>query len=284
MGVTIAKSVNEACAVLAENPATTVLAGGTDLMVQANRGMQSMDSVLDLSRIPELKEWTLEDSEIVLGAGISYTDLAEPQIATVVPALAQAARTVGSPQIRNAGTLGGNLATASPAGDTIPVLVAMDAVLQLKSSSGNREVAITDFITGVKTNALQAGEIIQSITMPVFQGPQEFLKVGTRNAMVISVVSLALVTDYLGKKLRVGVGSVSPVPFRATAAEEFISQEFDWETNSSLSEEVIKEFSDMVADSTKPIDDHRGTADYRKHAVGVLAKRALERVCEGKRS
>jgi len=284
MGVTIAKSVNEACAVLAENPATTVLAGGTDLMVQANRGMHSMDSVLDLSRIPELKEWTLDDSEIVLGAGISYTDLAEPQIATVVPALAQAARTVGSPQIRNAGTLGGNLATASPAGDTIPVLVAMDAVLQLKSSSGNREVAITDFITGVKTNALQAGEIIQSITMPVFQGPQEFLKVGTRNAMVISVVSLALVTDYLGKKLRVGVGSVSPVPFRATAAEEFISQEFDWETNSSLSEKVINKFSDMVADSTKPIDDHRGTADYRKHAVGVLAKRALERVCEGKRS
>ncbi|MDP6323349.1 MAG: xanthine dehydrogenase family protein subunit M [Acidimicrobiales bacterium] len=284
MGVTIAKSVNEACAVLAENPATTVLAGGTDLMVQANRGMKSMDSVLDLSRVPELKEWTLEDSEIVLGAGISYTDLAKPQIATVVPALAQAARTVGSPQIRNAGTLGGNLATASPAGDTIPVLVAMDAVLQLKSSSGNREVAITDFITGVKTNALQAGEIIQSITMPVFQGPQEFLKVGTRNAMVISVVSLALVTDYLGKKLRVGVGSVSPVPFRATAAEEFISQEFDWETNSSLSEEVINKFSDMVADSTKPIDDHRGTADYRKHAVGVLAKRALERVCEGKRS
>jgi len=284
MGVTIAKSVNEACAVLAENPATTVLAGGTDLMVQANRGMHSMDSVLDLSRIPELKEWTLDDSEIVLGAGISYTDLAEPQIATVVPALAQAARTVGSPQIRNAGTLGGNLATASPAGDTIPVLVAMDAVLQLKSSSGNREVAITDFITGVKTNELQAGEIIQSITMPVFQGPQEFLKVGTRNAMVISVVSLALVTDYLGKKLRVGVGSVSPVPFRATAAEEFISQEFDWETNSSLSEKVINKFSDMVADSTKPIDDHRGTADYRKHAVGVLAKRALERVCEGKRS
>ncbi|MAT63385.1 MAG: xanthine dehydrogenase family protein subunit M [Actinomycetota bacterium] len=279
MGVIIAKSLNEACVVLAENPATTVLAGGTDLMVQANRGMQSMDSVLDLSRILELKEWTLKDSEIVLGAGISYTDLAEPQIATVVPALAQAARTVGSPQIRNAGTLGGNLATASPAGDTIPVLVAMDAVLQLKSSSGNREVAITDFITGVKSNALQAGEIIQSITMPVFQGPQEFLKVGTRNAMVISVVSLALVTDYLGRKLRVGVGSVSPVPFRATEAEEFISQEFDWEKNSSLSEKVINKFSDMVADSTKPIDDHRGTADYRKHAVGILAKRALERVC-----
>ena len=284
MGVIIAKSVNEACAVLAENPATTVLAGGTDLMVQANRGAHSLESVLDLSRIPELKNWALEGSEMVLGAGISYTDLADPQIAALVPALTQAARTVGSPQIRNAGTLGGNLATASPAGDTIPVLVAMDAVLQLISSTENREVAITEFITGVKTNALKPGEIIQSIKMPVFQGPQEFLKVGTRNAMVISVVSLALVTDYLGKKLRVGVGSVSPVPFRATAAEEFIAQEFDWETNSALSEKVINKFSELVADSTKPIDDHRGTADYRKHAVGVLAKRALERVCAGEKS
>jgi CO/xanthine dehydrogenase FAD-binding subunit len=284
MGVIIAKSVNEACAVLAENPATTVLAGGTDLMVQANRGAHSLESVLDLSRIPELKNWSLEGSEMVLGAGISYTDLADPQIAALVPALTQAARTVGSPQIRNAGTLGGNLATASPAGDTIPVLVAMDAVLQLKSSTENREVAITEFITGVKTNALKPGEIIQSIKMPVFQGPQEFLKVGTRNAMVISVVSLALVTDFLGRKLRVGVGSVSPVPFRATAAEEFIAQEFDWETNSALSEKVINKFSELVADSTKPIDDHRGTADYRKHAVGVLAKRALERVCAGEKS
>ena len=284
MGVIIAKSVNEACAVLAENPATTVLAGGTDLMVQANRGAHSLESVLDLSRITELKNWALEGSEMVLGAGISYTDLADPQIAALVPALTQAARTVGSPQIRNAGTLGGNLATASPAGDTIPVLVAMDAVLQLKSSTENREVEITEFITGVKTNALKPGEIIQSIKMPVFQGPQEFLKVGTRNAMVISVVSLALVTDYLGRKLRVGVGSVSPVPFRASAAEEFISQEFDWETNSALSEKVINKFSELVADSTKPIDDHRGTADYRKHAVGVLAKRALERVCAGEKS
>jgi len=269
---------------LAENPATTVLAGGTDLMVQANRGAHSLESVLDLSRIPELKNWALEGSEMVLGAGISYTDLADPQIAALVPALTQAARTVGSPQIRNAGTLGGNLATASPAGDTIPVLVAMDAVLQLKSSTENREVEITEFITGVKTNALKPGEIIQSITVPVFRGPQEFLKVGTRNAMVISVVSLALVTDYLGRKLRVGVGSVSPVPFRATAAEEFIAQEFDWETNSALSEKVINKFSELVADSTKPIDDHRGTADYRKHAVGVLAKRALERVCAGEKS
>ena len=281
MGVTIAKSVNEACAVLAENPATTVLAGGTDLMVQVNRGAKSLESVLDLSRILELKKWSIEGSEIVLGAGISYTDLTNPQLAKLVPALAQAARTVGSPQIRNAGTLGGNLATASPAGDTIPALVAMDAFLKLKSSTETREVSMTEFVTGVKTNVLKPGEIIESVRIPVFEGPQEFLKVGTRNAMVISVVSLALVKDHLGRKLRVGVGSVSPVPFRAAAAEEFISHEFDWETNSGPSEKVISKFSELVADSTEPIDDHRGTANYRKHAVKVLAKRALERVCEG---
>ena len=281
MGVIIAKSVNEACDVLAENPATTVLAGGTDLMVQVNRGAKSLESVLDLSRILELKKWSIEGSEIVLGAGISYTDLTNPQLAKLVPALAQAARTVGSPQIRNAGTLGGNLATASPAGDTIPALVAMDAFLKLKSSTETREVSITEFVTGVKTNVLKPGEIIESVRIPVFEGPQEFLKVGTRNAMVISVVSLALVKDHLGRKLRVGVGSVSPVPFRAAAAEEFISHEFDWETNSGPSEKVISKFSELVADSTEPIDDHRGTANYRKHAVKVLAKRALERVCEG---
>ena len=281
MGVIIAKSVNEACDVLAENPATTVLAGGTDLMVQVNRGAKSLESVLDLSRILELKKWSIEGSEIVLGAGISYTDLTNPQLAKLVPALAQAARTVGSPQIRNAGTLGGNLATASPAGDTIPALVAMDAFLKLKSSIETREVSMTEFVTGVKTNVLKPGEIIESVRIPVFEGPQEFLKVGTRNAMVISVVSLALVKDHLGRKLRVGVGSVSPVPFRAAAAEEFISHEFDWETNSGPSEKVISKFSELVADSTEPIDDHRGTANYRKHAVKVLAKRALERVCEG---
>ena len=281
MGVIIAKSVNEACDVLAENPATTVLAGGTDLMVQVNRGAKSLESVLDLSRILELKKWSIEGSEIVLGAGISYTDLTNPQLAKLVPALAQAARTVGSPQIRNAGTLGGNLATASPAGDTIPALVAMDAFLKLKSSTETREVSMTEFVTGVKTNVLKPGEIIESVRIPVFEGPQEFLKVGTRNAMVISVVSLALVKDHLGRKLRVGVGSVSPVPFRAAAAEEFISHEFDWETNSGPSEKVISKFSELVADSTEPIDDHRGTANYRKHAVKVLAKRALERVRAG---
>ena len=279
MGVIVAKSVNEACALLAENPDTTVLAGGTDLMVQVNKGASSLENVVDLTRISELKGWTINDSEIVLGSGISYSDLSKPELASILPALAQASRTVGSPQIRNAGTLGGNLATASPAGDTIPVLVAMNAILKLRSSKGQREISVDEFVTGVKSNALHAGEIIESVRLPLLEGPQEFLKVGIRNAMVISVVSLALLVDDKGKNLRVGVGSVSPVPFRATEAEEFIAGEFDWENYSQLSEKVKSRFSKLVADSTKPIDDHRGTSEYRKHSVAVLAKRALERVC-----
>ncbi len=157
MGVIVAKSVNEACALLAENPDTTVLAGGTDLMVQVNKGASSLENVVDLTRISELKEWTINDDEIVLGSGISYSDLSKPELASILPALAQASRTVGSPQIRNAGTLGGNLATASPAGDTIPVLVAMNAILNLRSSTGQREISVDEFVTGVKSNALHAG-------------------------------------------------------------------------------------------------------------------------------
>ena len=281
MGVIIAKSVSEACAVLAENPATTVLAGGTDLMVQVNKGTSSFENVVDLTRIAELKKWVIRDDEILLGSGISYADLSKPELAAILPALAQASRTVGSPQIRNAGTLGGNLATASPAGDTIPVLVAMNAILKLRSSTGQREIPVDEFVTGVKSNALNAGEIIESVRIPVLEGPQEFLKVGIRNAMVISVASLALLVDAQGKSLRVGVGSVSPVPFRASSAEEFIEEEFDWENYGQLPEKVKSKFSKLVADSTKPIDDHRGTAEYRKHSVAVLAKRALERVCVG---
>ena len=269
---------------LAENPATTVLAGGTDLMVQVNKGTSSFENVVDLTRIAELKKWVIRDDEILLGSGISYADLSKPELAAILPALAQASRTVGSPQIRNAGTLGGNLATASPAGDTIPVLVAMNAILKLRSSTGQREIPVDEFVTGVKSNALNAGEIIESVRIPVLEGPQEFLKVGIRNAMVISVASLALLVDAQGKSLRVGVGSVSPVPFRASSAEEFIEEEFDWENYSQLPEKVKSKFSKLVADSTKPIDDHRGTAEYRKHSVAVLAKRALERVCVGTES
>ncbi|MBC8194810.1 MAG: FAD binding domain-containing protein [Acidimicrobiia bacterium] len=278
--VTIATSLEDACAALAADPDSLVLAGGTDLMVEVNRGSRRIGNVVTLNRVPELGAWRRDGGQLRLGAGVTFGEISRPEIASLLPALAQAARTVGSPQIRNAATLGGNIATASPAADSLPVLVALDAVLELCSSAGRREVAVADFVTGVKQTCLLPGELIEAVRVPVLDGPQEFCKVGTRNAMVISVASLALLVDRGSRRIRVGLGSVSPRPLRATAAEEHISQRLDWDTGGHPGETAIGEFADLVAGSATPINDHRSSARYRSHAVGVLAGRALARVLE----
>ena len=193
--MTIARTLDDACAALAEHPEARLLAGGTDLMVGVNRGQVDLDHVVVLDRVDELRAWHRTGDDLVLGAGLTYSDLGRGDLPGLLPALAQSARTVGSPQIRNAGTLGGNLATASPAGDPLPVLAALDATVLLRSATGGRELPLAGFVTGVKQNALEPDELIEAVRVPVLDGPQEFLKVGTRNAMVISVVSLALVVD-----------------------------------------------------------------------------------------
>jgi CO/xanthine dehydrogenase FAD-binding subunit len=151
-------------------------------MVDVNAGRLRPDAVVALRKVPELRGWRRVDGHVELGAGLTYTDLERPALAELVPALAQAARTVGSPQIRNAGTLGGNIATASPAGDTLPVLAAMDAVVTCASMLGVRELSLPELVTGPKRTTLRPGELIVSVRVPVLQGPQEFLKVGTRNS------------------------------------------------------------------------------------------------------
>ena len=246
-------------------------------MVEVNHGHRKFGDVLTLDQIPGLSQWERNGDVLRLGSGLTYTALADPILAGLVPGLAQAARTVGSPQIRNAGTLGGNLATASPAGDTIPVLAALDAVVELRSTDSRREVPVTDFITGVKRNDLRPGELIEAVRVPVAHGPQEFLKVGTRNAMVISVVSLAMVVDLTDRRVRVGLGAVSPIPERATEAEGFIDGLVDWDRSEPLDGTTADRFADLVAGAASPIDDHRGSAAYRRHALGVLARRALVR-------
>ena len=275
--MTIATSLEDACSALASHPDALVLAGGTDLMVAVNRGDLPVDHVVAIGRVPELRGWRREGDHVRLGAALTYTDLLQPDLAVLQPALAQAARSVGSPQIRNTGTLGGNVATGSPAGDTIPVLAALDAVLELRSASGTREMRLDEFVTGVKRTALEGGELIEAIRVPVLDGPQEFCKVGTRNAMVISVVSLALVVDRSGRTVRVGLGSVAPAPLRATEAEAYIGGHLDWDGGRPPSAEVVDRFTELVVGATSPIDDHRGSARYRRHAVGVLAGRALAR-------
>ena len=276
MSVLIATSLDEAVNLLAEDTSRQVLAGGTDFVVEANYRHRDPVDVVVIDRLPELLGWQRDGDDLVIGAGVTYTTLQSTELAKLVPGLAQAARTVGSPQIRNAGTLGGNLATASPAGDTIPVLAALDASVNCVSVDGRRSVELGDLITGVKRTSLRPGELIESIRVPVLDGPQEFLKIGTRNAMVISVASLALVVDWPGERAAIGLGSVAPGPLRADIAEAFLADSVDWDRR-TLSVEAADEAAELVRSAATPIDDHRSTAAYRSHGVGVLARRALRR-------
>lgn len=358
MNVKVARTLSEVCELLAENPEAEVLAGGTDFMVEVNYRHRSPKAVVAISGVRELAGWRVEegsssevgadgsrDSDVSagdgdakvdagdaarygtlwIGANLTYTEMANPDFARLLPALTQAARTVGSPQIRNAGTIGGNLGTASPAGDTLPVLAALDAKISLCSTEGSRELALSDFITGPKQTALRQGEIIEGVRVPLAAMPVgatgggarekeggdgrqgssdslhrneavnrsddgssgsnidssigrgEFLKVGTRNAMVISVAGLALIARHDIHKVCVGLGSVAAVPVRPTEAEEWISPRLDWQQRSPLDPSDVETFGEMVAQAASPIDDHRSTAVYRSHAIGVMAKRALVR-------
>jgi CO/xanthine dehydrogenase FAD-binding subunit len=279
MTVTVPSSLADALDALAQDPTLFVLAGGTDVMVQVNDGVREPGPVLALGAVRELRSVRREADDVVLGAALTYTDLMGEAVASTVPALAHAARTVGSPQIRNAGTLGGNLATASPAGDTLPVLVALGAGVEVSSATGTRVVPILDFLTGPKTTSLAPGELVVAVRVPVHRGPQEYLKVGVRNAMVISVASLALVVDLDRRSLGIGLGSVGPTALDAPEACAWGANAFEWHEDRVVvpALDVGEAFAARVAGAARPIDDHRGLASYRRHAIGVMARRALRR-------
>ena len=281
--ILIPRSIADACATLATNPDATVLAGGTDLMVEINAGHRRPTAVVSLGALDELASWQelgrdVPPPTLVLGAGLTYTALMSGRLAERLPALAAASRTVGSPQIRNAGTLGGNLGTASPAGDTLPVLAALDATVDLVSSSGERSLRLEEFITGPKLTARRSDELIAAVRFPAPEGPQQFLKVGTRNAMVIAAVSLAAVVDRPTRSIRLALGSVGPTSIRAHDAEAWLADRLDWEMTTAPDPTLLAELARRVSASARPIDDHRSTADYRRHAAGVLAVRAVRRM------
>ena len=271
----------DALVALDGDPALTVLAGGTDLMVDINYGRHRPGDVLSLRRLAELQDGRAETGpggdSVVLGAGTTYTALLGPELSGLLPALAQAARTVGSPQIRNTGTIGGNLATGSPAGDTLPVLAAHEATVELASAQGRRTLPVADFLLGPKLTALAPGELITAVRVPVVRGPAEFLKIGVRNAMVIAVANCALVVDTERRTLRCALGSVGPVPVRDPDTERWVAARLDWDGGAAPDPAVGEEFGRRIAAASRPIDDHRATADYRRHAVGVMARRALAR-------
>jgi CO/xanthine dehydrogenase FAD-binding subunit len=270
-------TLDDALAALADDPSRTVLAGGTDLMVDLNYGRLRPAGVVSLRRVPELRGWHVEGDEVVLGAATTYTELLDPALARVVPALAAASRTVGSPQIRNTGTIGGNLGTASPAGDTLPVLFAVDAHVELASASGRRTLPVAKLVLGPKRTALAPGELVTAVRLPVAAGPQEFLKVGVRNAMVIAIASCALVVDLERRTIGCALGSVGPVPVRDAAAEAWVTTRIDWDGRRLSHQSVSDGFGRRMAAASTPIDDHRSPAGYRRHAVEVLVRRAMER-------
>lgn len=272
------RSWREALEAKAEHPEATPLAGGTDVMVDLNFDRSRPDFLLDLSRVGELRAWWPDNGTVRVGAGVSYTRIIT-ELGAMMPGLSIASRTVGSPQIRNRGTVGGNLGSASPAGDAHPPLLASDAVVEVESVRGRRAIPIDDFFTGVKRNALQPDELIAAFVMPPAAGPQQFSKIGTRNAMVIAVASFGLALDPAKRRVGTGIGSAAPTPRRAPDAELFLEGELDagglWDSPRPLGEAVVTRFADLVAKAASPIDDVRGSARYRLHALAVMARRTL---------
>ena len=268
----------EALAAKADEPDLLPIAGGTDVMVEINFDTRRPVGLLDLTRVDALREWSVEAGSVVLGAGVPYAEVIT-DLADVLPGLAMASRTVGSPQIRNRGTVGGNLGSASPAGDAHPPLLATRAVVEAESVRGSRKIPITEFFTGVKRSALEPDEMVRAVRIPVAAGPQQFAKIGTRNAMVIAVCSFGLALDANEHRVGTGIGSAAPTPRPAPEAEEFLAGELEstglWASREPVPESVVRRFGELVAEATSPIDDVRGTAVYRQHALAVMARRTL---------
>jgi len=275
--VLLPESLGEALAALAADDGLDVLAGGTDLVVECTYGHRRPERVLSLRRVAELRSWRVDGGDVVLGSRTTYADLLRRPLADLVPALAQAARTVGSPQIRATGTVGGNLATGSPAGDTLPVLYALDATVELVAAAGRRTVPVENLVLGPKRTVIAPGELIESVRVPVAGGPQEFLKIGVRNAMVIAIASCALVVDVAARRVTCGLGSVGPTVVRDLDAEAWVTTQIDWASGAPVDSSTATAFGERMRAAARPIDDHRATAAYRRHAVGVLATRALQR-------
>jgi CO/xanthine dehydrogenase FAD-binding subunit len=268
----------QALAMKAAQPDAVPIAGGTDLMVALNFDRARPQAILDLTRVAELRDWEADDGRLRIGAGVTYTRLIE-ELGARLPGLAMASRTVGSPQIRNRGTVGGNLGTASPAGDGLPPLYVSDAEVELVSATGTRRLPVAEFVTGPKRQCAREDELIAAFHLPAATGPQQFAKIGTRNAMVIAVCSLALAIWPERRAVCACIGSAGPTPIRAGEAEAFIAGVLDeeglWEGRGPLAPAALERFGELVAAAAAPIDDVRGSAAYRRHALGVLARRTL---------
>ena len=277
MKVDVARDIDGALALLAERPSADLINGGTDLMVEINFGRKRPEAMIAIDRVEALRGLSV-NSTVKMGAGVTFTSMLEHDCGSV--AMREAARTVGSPQIRNAATIGGNVATSSPAGDALPVLAALDAKIHLQSRRGARVVPFSAFMTGPKKNVRARDELVTGVEWDDAGPAQVFMKVGTRNAMVIAVAGLALVVDRARRRVGTGLGSCGPTILRAADAEAFAAgllDEAGWRPFEA-SDAACEEFGAKIAAAARPIDDVRGTAAYRRHVLAVMGARALARV------
>jgi CO/xanthine dehydrogenase FAD-binding subunit len=268
----------EALQMKSAHPEAMPIAGGTDVMVEINLDRHRPASIIDLTRVTEITEWGMEGELLRIGAGVTYARIIS-ELGDRLQGLAMASRTVGSPQIRNRGTVGGNLGSSSPAGDAHPPLLASGAEVELASVGGTRRIPAREFFTGPKLNAMKNDELIAAFLVEPAKGPQQFSKVGTRNAMVIAVCSFAVAVDPERRHVGTGIGSAAPTPVVAGDAETFLDGVLDeggmWEKPRAADPKALERFGELVAAAARPIDDVRGTAAYRRQALSVMARRTF---------
>lgn len=278
-----ASQVEEVLHLLAEKgPAARIVAGATDLMLELERGVRTgIDTLVDITRIPGLDIIRLDEAgRIHLGPLVTHNDcVASRLVVQRAFPLARAAWEVGAPQIRNRGTIAGNLITASPANDTIAPLMALDAVLVLRSLRGERSVPLSAFYTGVRKTVMEPDEMLVDIHFPALDenAPASFIKIGLRRAQAISVVNAAAILDMDGavvRRARLTLGSVAPVIVPAAKAEAFL-------VGRPLTAEVIEEAASLALEAARPIDDVRGSAAYRRRLVKVSVARLLRSLADG---
>jgi CO/xanthine dehydrogenase FAD-binding subunit len=254
------RTLRDALHMLDQERPLTPMAGCTDLYVSLNFGALSATRFLNLWSLDELRSIVARDGLLSIGALCTYTDIIRSRpVRARLPMLAAAAREIGGPQIQNRGTLGGNIANASPAGDTLPVLAAADAVVVIASSAGTRRVPFLEFYTGYRRTVLEAHELIVAVEVPRVRGRQWFRKVGTRAAQAISKVVMAAVDDSGGEPARIAIGSVGPTVLRLPSTEAALA-----------AGARIDEAQRMLLDEIAPIDDVRSTADYRRRVAANL--------------
>lgn len=260
-----------------EIPDTCLLAGGTDLLVEYRSGARDISRLVRLSHLSELQDLQCEDGRIKLGAALTHRTVEKSSLLRErVPFLVQAAQSIGSPQVRNLGTIGGNLVTASPAADMAPPLLVLEAQLTLKKKSSSQEIPLSSFFVGPKRTLLNPQEVVTEISfaLPPENCCQIFYKLGKRNAMAISIASLAALGQakrgFL-REIKIAVGSVAPTPLRLLHTEELLQGE-------RLTPALLKEACRTAQEEVSPISDIRGSAEYRREMVGVLLERALSEI------